>query len=167
MMKKLRSLLWNITYDFILRLAQRKGLHYNMLRKWYINCSFWIRLDTKLRANIMTARIVRRIKELELLIVAEKTEAVYFYGPKKPREMPSIILDDVSIKTATSIKYLDVIIDNRWNFREHIFYVATKVGKVTRALNRLMPNLCRPGERKKALCLRYKYSKCMLYFNLI
>lgn len=49
------------------------------------------------------------------------------------------------------MKYLGVILDSFWNFREHFGYVGTKALKVTRALSRFMPNLRGPGERKRHL----------------
>lgn len=55
------------------------------------------------------------------------------------------------IKYKPAIKYFGVMIDSRWSFREHLDYVLEKLGRVTRALDRLMPNMRGPGERKRRL----------------
>jgi len=49
------------------------------------------------------------------------------------------------------MKYLGVLLDPRLNFKAHFQYVDQKVGKVTRALGSLMPNLRGPQERKRRL----------------
>lgn len=66
--------------------------------------------DVALRANIMYARIVRRIKELGLFFATHKTEAVFFYGKNKPHVMSTVIVDDIYVKTTESMKYLGMIL---------------------------------------------------------
>jgi len=49
------------------------------------------------------------------------------------------------------MKYLGVIIDSKLTFKHHFRYIDGKVGKITRALGRLLPNLRGPHERKRRL----------------
>lgn len=55
------------------------------------------------------------------------------------------------VEVGRSMKYLGVMLDSRMSFRDHLEYVGRKVGVVTRALGRLMPNFRGPGERKRRL----------------
>jgi len=49
------------------------------------------------------------------------------------------------------MKYLGVILHCKLNFKQHFIHLDEKVGKVSRALGRLMPNLRGPSERKRRL----------------
>jgi len=49
------------------------------------------------------------------------------------------------------MKYLEVILDSRLKFKHHFSYIDGKVGKVIRALCRLLPNLRGSHERKRKL----------------
>ncbi|XP_025271323.1 uncharacterized protein LOC105248286 [Camponotus floridanus] len=65
--------------------------------------------------------------------------------------MPMVRVGRVNIQLADSMKYLGIMVDGSWNFRSHFCYVESKASRVIRALNRLMPNLRGPGERKRQL----------------
>jgi len=88
--------------------------------------------------------------ELGLFIAEDKTEAVLFCD-KKPNFMSSITVGNSYIPVGESMKYLGVKIDSFWNFHAHFTYVEAKLNKVLRALNRIMPNLRGPGEKKRRL----------------
>lgn len=55
------------------------------------------------------------------------------------------------IASKRTMKYLGVIIDDKFTFRDHMDYVNSKVAKITRSLWKLMPNLHGPNERKRKL----------------
>lgn len=101
-------------------------------------------------ANLQIARVVRHISELGLTIAENKTEAVLF-SKRKPNLMPSITVGTSRILVGEAMKYLGVIVDGSWKFREHFGYIEAKLGKVSRALNRIMPNVRGPCERKRRL----------------
>lgn len=63
--------------------------------------------------------------------------------------MPSVRVDSVDIQVHDSMKYLRVIVNSSWNFKNHFSYLEDKIAKVIRALSRLMSNLGKPGERKR------------------
>ncbi|XP_011255295.2 uncharacterized protein LOC105250741 [Camponotus floridanus] len=70
---------------------------------------------------------------------------------RRPQRMPCVRIGSVNIQVEESMKYLGVLIDRTWSFREHVKYIECKSAKVTRSLSRLMPNLRGPGERKRQL----------------
>jgi len=57
----------------------------------------------------------------------------------------------IAIRPKKYMKYLGVLLDCKLNFKQHFKYIDEKVGKVTRALGRLMPNLRGPSEKKRRL----------------
>jgi len=152
----LGPLLWNIAYDFVLRIsrmATRPG------------CSIIGYADDTLvlvvgnvyeviqsNANAYIRLVIKRIKFLALEVAPEKTEAVLFKGRKRYDGRPPVIrVDGVVVPIKRSMKYLGVILDHRLNFKDHFSHLDEKVGKVSRALGRLMPNLRGPMEQKRRL----------------
>lgn len=103
--------------------------------------------DAIVKVNIHIARVLRHIGKLGLAVAETKTEAVLFCR-SRPNVMPVIRVGKVDILVEDSMKYLGVIIDRLWNFREHFKYVESKITKVSKALSRLMPNLRGPSERR-------------------
>jgi len=55
------------------------------------------------------------------------------------------------VRMASSLKYLDLMLDSKLNLNDHFRYVTGKVLKVMRTLSRLMSNLRGPAECKKRL----------------
>lgn len=70
--------------------------------------------------------------------------------------MYRIRIKQEEVLTQGSMKYLGIILDQRWTFLEHVEYIDKKVSKVIRALSGLMPNLRGPKEKK-----------CKLYANAV
>lgn len=103
-----------------------------------------------MKANIQIARVVRHIVGLGLAISESKTEAVLFRRSRL-NVMPTVKVGDSYILVDKSMKYLGIKIDRIWSFRDHFNYVETKVNVISRALNRLMSNLCGPRKRKRRL----------------
>lgn len=106
--------------------------------------------------------MINRIKKLGLSVATEKTEAILFHG-KNLDGLPSFIsICDTSIDFRPSIRYLGVMVDINWSFSDHFRYVLDKTERVVRALNRLMPNLRGPDERRRRLYMNVAMS-VMLY----
>jgi len=96
--------------------------------------------------------VVRRIEQLSLQVAAEKTDAVLFYGRRRPERLtPFVRIKGELIKVSPHMKYLGVMVDSKLNFKAHFDHIGDKVVKVTRALGRLMSNLSGPHERKRRL----------------
>lgn len=55
------------------------------------------------------------------------------------------------VPTQSSMKYLGIMLDQKWTFTEHFDYVEKKVSKVIRALGGLMLNLQDPRKKTRKL----------------
>ncbi|KMQ94776.1 reverse transcriptase [Lasius niger] len=149
----LGPVLWNIAFDEVLDLAEEDEKSHVIC---YADDTLIIvtgkdlRL-TQLRASILVARAIIVIKRLGLNVAKEKTEAILFHGRGATGLPVEIMVEDTPIKFSSSIKYLGIIIDINWLFSEHFRYIEEKAGRVVRALNRLMPNLRGPDERRRRL----------------
>lgn len=94
-----------------------------------------------IKTNIQIARVVRHIKKLGAVL----------FTRKKPANMPLVRVGQTNIQVGSLMKYLGVIIDGSWNFRDYLRYIESKATKVVRSLSRIMSNLKGPGERKRRL----------------
>lgn len=71
--------------------------------------------QARVRANLQTALVVSRIKELSLKVVANKTKVILFHGPRRrPAEMPTIRIENIFVRALNRMKYLGIILDSRW-----------------------------------------------------
>ncbi|KMQ92250.1 reverse transcriptase [Lasius niger] len=151
----LGPVLWNLAFDCVLDIA-RDDENSNIL--CYADHTLVVvtgrncRL-TCLKASILVNRVIERIRELGLSVATNKTEAILFRD-KRTKGLPSSIsIGDTLVKFQPSIKYLGVMIDVSWTFSDHFRYVIDKTERVVRALNKLMPNLRGPDERRRRLYL--------------
>jgi len=102
--------------------------------------------------NIFIAYVLRRIEFLSLSVASDKTEAVLFRGRRRLDYVnPLVRVGRSFVPMRSYMKYLGVMLDSRLTFKHHFSYIDSKVGKVTRALGRLLPNLRGPHERKRRL----------------
>ena len=103
-----------------------------------------------------------RIRLLGLRVDVNKTEALWFGGPREkgPRR-PHIILDGIRVDVKSQMKYLGLILDSRWGFQPHFEWLATKLGSAVSGLGRIMPNLGGPCERVRRLYMRVVRSIAM------
>lgn len=85
-----------------------------------------------------------------LKVAIEKTEAIMF-KPGKNKTTIEINIAGKKIKTKSHIKYLGVIIDEDWNMKEHVNYVAERGLKTINRLSGLMPNVKGPKESRRWL----------------
>lgn len=110
------------------------------------------RLDT-LNEYVATdlRRILRAIGDLGLKVSEPKTNIMLFGGNN--RDLPRLKIGGSYIEAKRCMKYLGVILDNKWSFNNHFAYIKDKADKVTRSLEKLMPNLKGPGQSKRRLYL--------------
>lgn len=76
-------------------------------------------------------------------VAPTKTEAVYMYG-RDHGTLPDniyITVEGAKIKIGQGIKYLGLLIDSKWEFRQHFAQLTPRLGKVVTALSRLLPNI--------------------------
>lgn len=147
----LGPLLWNIAFDSVLGFVSEEGCHTVCYADDTLLISTSDRLfEAIVKINVQIARVTRHITSLGLTVAEEKTEAVLFCR-RLPRVMPVVRVGRARVPVGSNMKYLGVVVDSAWNFREHLRYIEVKVARVTRALSRLMPNIRDPGERKRRL----------------
>lgn len=82
------------------------------------------------KANFCVAKVTRAINGLGLEVAASTTEAMLFSKNKISTESLAISISGQSVPIRKSIKYLGVIIDGTWNFRNHFQYMEGKASGV-------------------------------------
>jgi len=106
------------------------------------------------KLNLQISRVLLRICQLELRVAEEKTEVVIFNPKRKKLKIGNnlrIRVGNVEVEKQEKMKYLGIMLDERWSFDHHIAYIEEKTLKVMRSLGRLMPNLHGPSERRRKL----------------
>lgn len=151
----LGPLLWNIGYDWALRESLSPGAG--------IIC---YADDTLVTARAATfeeavclatesvALVVRRIERLGLRVALNKSEAVCFHGRRRaPPRGSTISIGEVSIEVDSKMKYLGLVLDSRWSFREHFTRMVPRLMGAAGALKRLLPNIGGPKASSRRLYL--------------
>jgi len=165
----LGPLLWNVAYDYVLRLAgSGTGMGppgcsiAGYADDTLVLCAANSVKIAQYNINIYLERVLRRVEFLSLEVAPEKTEAVLFRGRQRLEYRdPLVRVSGSLVRVQPYMKYLGVILDNRLNFKEHFKYVDKKVGKAIRALGELMPNL--KGLREKKKLYAYIINAIVLY----
>lgn len=148
----LGPLLWNITFDQVLRGTMEKGCRLLAYADDTLILATGESVErARQRANFQIARTIKMIKDLKLEVAPKKTEVVVFTPDKRVPPMIKIAIDKEMITSKRAMKYLGVIIDDKFTFHEHMDHISSKVTKITRSLWKLMPNLHGPDERKRRL----------------
>jgi len=150
----LGPLLWNIAYDFVLRLRAMGGAPGCVLVGYaddiLVLCSGSSVQAAQSSLNIFLTYVLRRTTWLSLRVAAEKTEAVLFRSRRRIDFADPLVKVGNVVPVKSNMKYLGVMVDHRLNFKRFL-YIGEKVGKITRALGRLLPNLRGPHEGKRRL----------------
>lgn len=147
----LRPLLWNITYDDVVRMETFRGC----LLVCYADDTLVLVVANNVEAacdlaNNQLRRVVECIDALGLRIAHEKANAVMFSRCGRIGE-PKIRVGRAVIEMANQMRYLGVILDSRLTFLPHFEYVEAKAARAMRSLGRLMPNLRGSSEGKRKL----------------
>jgi len=149
----LGPLLWNLGYDWELRGALFTGLgvvYYADDTLVMARGDGW--QEAARRAEAGMALVVRRMEMLRLKVVAHKTEAIGFHGPRsKPPAGFSIYFREVRVEVGSHMKYLGLVLDSRWTFGEHFARLGPRLRGEVAGLARLLPNLGGPGEGVRCL----------------
>ena len=88
--------------------------------------------------NIELKNVSQWLNANRLALNIEKTNFVVFHSPKKkPHKVLSICIDNQSIREATSVKYLGVLIDSTLSWRPHISELSKKIAKSVGILSKL------------------------------
>lgn len=167
--------LWNIAYDAVLRTQKERGC---VIAGYADDTLIMSRgstiLEARARTNLQISLVLRNIDKIGLKIELNKTGAILFNSDMlKTRHRArdddddnendiynernigqNIFTIDIrreAIHLNDKLKYLGLILDDRWKFREHFQYIEKKTSKITRALHGIMPNLKGPRESKRRL----------------
>lgn len=120
--------LWNIAFNSILSLANDEE-HFEIV--YYADDTLVIITGqnlfyVRLRASVFVGRVVNHIKRPGLTAATDKIEAIVFYSKRREELLESININDVLIDFAPTIKYLGIIVDSNWSYKDHFRYVATR-----------------------------------------
>lgn len=150
----LGPLLWNLAYDMVLRVELPVGVHVIC----YADDTLVVATgdsvkDTIQLAELGTAYVIRKIHGLGLKVAPDKTEAMWLHGLPRRQEPPSSVINvgGAQVHVGRYMKYLGLILDSRWDFKEHFKRLVPRLEKVLGALHRLLPNLGGPDESVRRL----------------
>ncbi|XP_049880311.1 uncharacterized protein LOC126376807 [Pectinophora gossypiella] len=150
----LGPLLWNLAYDSVLRADLPAGVHVVCYADDTLVLANGDNFESTTRlAELGVACVTRKIHGLGLQLAPHKTEALWFHNLSRGEEPPdsSIRVGDVQVPIRRQIKYLGLILDGRWDFREHHNRLYPRIEKVIGALHRILPNLGGPREGVRRL----------------
>jgi len=105
-------------------------------------------------AQVRIELVVYRVRALGLRVALEKTEAMWFAGPRirgPTRDQAQLRIEGVEVKIEAHMRYLGLVLDSRWNSVPHFEQIAPRVRAAAQNLSRLMPNLGGPGDRARRL----------------
>ncbi|KMQ84556.1 reverse transcriptase [Lasius niger] len=142
----LRPLLWNLGYNWVLQGALLTGLS---VVCYADDTLVMARGDSweETTSLIGVALVVSRIRALGLEVALDKTEAMFFTGPRRERPpQPHIEIEGVRIEIRSHMKYLGLYLDCRWCFKEHFCRMAPRIRAAVNAFGRLLPNIGGPKD---------------------
>lgn len=144
--------LWNIVYNWVLQTpCEPECAIYDYADDTLLLVRAKDSYTAISKINLLASKILKRIKDIELLVSESKTEIVIFYKKKKPQLDIPVRIGRTEIYAQEYMKYLGLLIDEKWSFKAHVDYIEQKVKKIIRALGKLMPNLRGPREGKRQL----------------
>lgn len=148
----LGPLLWNITFDQVLKGTMEKGCRLLAYADDTLILATGESVErARQRANFQLASTIKKIKDLKLEVAAQKTEVVVFTPDKRIPPIIKVTIGKEMIASKRTMKYLGVMIDDKFAFQDHMDFINNKVTKIMKSLWKLMPNLHGPNERKRKL----------------
>lgn len=151
----LGPLLWNITYNKVLEEVENDHQKICQIICYADDTLILTKSnnvqDAITKTNYSIAKVTRTINNLGLKVAASKTKAIIFSKNKINTEVLSISINNQVVPIQKEIKYLGIMLDTTWSFKNHFLYMEKKTSGVMRLLWRLMPNIRGPGETKRRL----------------
>ena len=148
----LGPLLWNVVYDTVFRLPMPRGV---IVPGYADDTLVVVEGDTEgsvqNHANAALASVAGHIRQLELRLAVDKTEAVVFKNRYRPVNL-RLRIEGQIVRPGESLKYLGIVLENKgtW-FGAHLRAAADKTRRVMTALSRLMPNVGGPRAGRRRL----------------
>ena len=140
----LRSPIWNLLYDGLLRQPLPHGVS---IVAYADDIALIIVEKTIEKVQYLGDTAIEVVgdwlSDHGLSLAVEKTEAVLIARTKK-RVYATFTVNDGRIKTRDTMKYLGVTIDARMSFKDHLRNAGLKASIVARALASIMPNIGGP-----------------------
>lgn len=153
--------LWNVGYDVVLRTA----LPVNCGIVGYADDTLIVAKgndwnDVILRANYATACVIRQVKEVGLKMAPNKTEATFMHDNSQgtPPENACITVEGTKVKVSSGIRYLGLLIDGSWRFRQHFAQLTPRLERMASVLGRLLPNIGGPRASVRKLYVNVLHS---------
>lgn len=139
--------LWNIGYDAVLRASLPAGcqtIGYADDTLVLVGGDSWH--DATRTANHAVACVTRAVRKAGLKVAPEKTEAAFYHDGTcgDPPETSHVVVERIRVPVSNTIKYLGLLIDSTWGFREHFSRLTPKLEKAAAALSRILPNIGGP-----------------------
>lgn len=134
--------LWNVGYDSVLRTRLPIGCSVLCYADDILlvgrGLSFGLAL---IRAELGAAVMLGTIERLDLSVSMTKTETIRFAW-SVPRA--KLKIGNVKVEIQTTMKYLGLVLDSKWTFREHFRCILPKALGMAVFLGRLTANIGRP-----------------------
>lgn len=141
--------LWNVLYDTVLRVhlpencntiayADDLGL---LVEADHVD-------DLCLKTDLSLLTIENWMRENQLKLAPQKTEAIIFKG-KRRRDGVSFNIGGMQVIPQKSVKYLGIWLDEKLSFKVHLEQTKKKVEAKVAALARIMPNIGGPSLAKR------------------
>ncbi|CAK1593609.1 unnamed protein product [Parnassius mnemosyne] len=143
----LGPLLWNIGYDWVLRGELPSGANLTCYADdTLVTARGSSHREAALVATAAVSQVVNRIRRLGLEVALNKSEAMVFHGPRRaPPPGSHIVVCGARIAVESTMKYLGLVLDSRWEFGPHFRRLAPKLMGAAGALSTLLPNLGGPS----------------------
>ena len=151
----LGSLLWNLTYDTVLR-VEMPSMDVSLV--CYADDTLVVASGQRWGAALdLVERALRRLNPaigaLGLRVAFEKTEAMWLAdkGGSGIPNRASLRIGDACIRVGRSMKYLGLTLDTYWRFTRHFRVLAHRLEQQVGAFARIMPKLGGPHEAVRRL----------------
>lgn len=140
----LGPLLWIEMYDGLLRLKLSKGVK---IVGFADDIAIVAVAEHIHEVEVATCEAIiqirRWLKNAEFKLAEHRTEAVLITG-RKNVEYLSIQVEEQTILSKESLKYLGVMLDNRLSYKEHVGFVNKKAARLQTVLSGILPNIGAP-----------------------
>lgn len=153
--------LWNILYDGLLRIELPDNVSLTAFAD-DIAMIIWAKTEETLmnKANTGLLRVAKWLKEHQLELAPQKTEAVLL---SKRRKISRVFFDveGVTVEPSNAVRYLGVWLDTKLTFACHVKKTIEKSEKTITALSRILPNVGGPSSSKRQLYCSVVHSQLL------
>lgn len=158
----LGPLLWNMSYDGVLRLQLNDNVKLIAFADDLAVVSWARTMDgLKDQTNAALNVIHKWFSKSGLKLATHKTEAVLLIGGRRVTDQVVFRLGVDNVVPKDSLRYLGVRLDTRMSFKAHIIKAVNKGDTTAATVSRLMPNLGGPRSGKRRIISSAVMSKVL------